>query len=114
MYLDKVRAIIANHTARKSFFKIVGQYYPPDSWQYQLIERAYNVAKKAFREEYRDGGERYFEHLRCVALIIMVYLRIRDPAIICAALLHDIIEDIDDWTYDRLRTEFGTEIAEIV
>jgi len=114
MYLEKVRTIIKSHTDRKSFFTIVGTFYPPDSKQYKLIERAYDIAEREFADVLRDGGERYFEHLRCVALIIMVYLRIRDPHIICAALLHDIIEDIKGWTYERLRAEFGPEIAEIV
>ncbi len=114
MYLEKVRAVFASHTDKKSFFSIVGNFYPPDSWQYKLIERAYDVAEREFVGVFRDGGERYFEHLRCVALIIMVYLRIRDPHIICSALLHDIIEDIKGWSYERLRAEFGQEIAEIV
>jgi len=49
-----------------------------------------------------------------VALIVLVYLRIRDPKIIAAALLHDIIEDIDNWTYDRLVLEFGIDVANLV
>lgn len=114
MYLDKVRSILSSHTDRDSFFVIVSNFYPPDSKQFKLIERAYDVAEREFAHVLRDGGERYFEHLRSVALIIMVYLRIRDPHIICASLLHDIIEDIKGWSYERLRAEFGQEIAEIV
>ncbi len=114
MYLEKVRSVLKSHTDKRSFFKIVGTFYPPDSWQYKLIERAYDTAEREFADVLRDGGERYFEHLRCVTLIIVVYLRIRNPHVICSALLHDIIEDIKGWDYDRLRAEFGPEIAEIV
>lgn len=114
MYLNKIRKIIKKHTKRKDFFRIVGNYYPPDSDEFKMIERAYNVAKREFRDVYRDSGDRYFEHLRCVALIILAYLHIRNPVVICAALLHDIDEDIDDWDYYRVKAEFGEEVAILV
>lgn len=100
---------------RESFFRRIALFFPKSDFRYKAIERAYNFAKDAFRGKYRDDGEtRYFEHLRAVALIIIDYLRVKDYELIVAALLHDIVEDIPSWTVDRVRTEFGERVAELV
>lgn len=112
--LEKVKQLLSAKNDRASFFAVVGRYFPQGSADFQLIERAYNTAKDAFRETKREGGERYFEHLRAVALILMVYLRVRDPNVIAAGLLHDIVEDIDGWNEQRLALEFNHEIAMLV
>lgn len=104
---------------RKTFFRRVGMLFPMLSPQYQAIEKAYNASKDAFRglkREQKDDKEniRYFEHLRAVALILMVHLRIKDHQLIIAALLHDIVEDIPSWNVIRVKAEFGHEIALLV
>jgi len=114
MFLAVVKASISDHPDRKAFMKIIGRYYPPDDVRLKKIEKAYHIAKEAFREEVRDNGERYFEHLRAVALILMVYLRIRDEDVIIAALLHDLVEDIPGWHYDKVRDIFGPKVATLV
>lgn len=112
--LQHVRDCIAKHKDRHSFMAIAVCHYPPEDARFKRIEKAYNVAKEAFRGVSRDDGERYFEHLRAVALILMVHLRVRDTDAIVAALLHDIVEDIPEWNYDRIRDMFGTDVAMIV
>lgn len=99
---------------RATFFARIAQIYPTRDPRYKEIERAYNAAKDAFRGKNREGGERYFEHLRAVALILIVYLRIKDHRIICAALLHDVVEDIEHWTIARVAAEFGDYVALLV
>ena len=100
---------------RASFFKRVSIYYPTLDPRYKLIEKAYNDAKDAFRGILRDDGEtRYFEHIRAVALILLDYLRTRDFEIIIAALLHDIVEDKDEWTIERVKNEYGERVALLV
>lgn len=100
---------------RKSFFRRVALYYPTLDPRYNLIEKAYQDAKDAFRGKFRDDGEtRYFEHIRAVALILLDYLRIRDHELIIAALLHDIVEDNESWTIERVRLEYGEHIALLV
>lgn len=96
---------------RAKFFERIERIYSPLDWRYALIEKAYDIAKDAFREKFRDGGGRYFEHLRAVSLIIIDYLRITDHEIIIAALLHDIVEDIPSWTIERIRNIFGDNVA---
>lgn len=77
-----------------------------------LIERAYNRAEKAHEGQYRKSGEAYFTH--CVAVAsILADLKL-DAEGIAAGLLHDTIEDNKDITYDDIRAEFGTTIAQLV
>lgn len=99
---------------RESFFKRIALSYPSLDPRYKAIERAYNTAKDAFREVKREGGERYFEHLRAVTLILIDHLRVKDYELIIAALLHDIVEDIPSWTVERVREEFGERVALLV
>ena len=113
--LLRIENIFAANSSRKEFFAIVGRHFPIFSEEYVLIEKAYDTAKNAFRLHLRDdGATRYFEHLRGVALILMEYLRIRDANVIAAALLHDIIEDIEGWNEERLALRFNKGVAQLV
>lgn len=107
-----VQAILAGAKNRAMFFAIIATFFPKLDPRYKAIERAYNVAKDAFRHKPpREDGKRYFEHLRAVTLILILYLRVRDYELIIAALLHDIVEDCPEWTSDRVRAEFGERVA---
>lgn len=99
---------------RETFFARIVLFFPILDPRYLAIERAYNVAKDAFREIKREGGQRYFEHLRAVALILIVHLRVKNHNLIIAALLHDLVEDCPEWTIQRVRAEFGDEVALLV
>lgn len=112
--LERLRELISENRNRDSFFKLIGRHFPKVSVEFLLIERAYDVASIAFSEKYRDSGAKYFEHLLAVAVIVVEYLRVRDANIIAAALLHDIIEDIDGWTQERLAIELNREISQNV
>jgi GTP pyrophosphokinase len=96
---------------RETFLKRIAQFYPTLDSRYQEIERAYDTAKTAFRGKFREDGTRYFEHLRAVALIMIVWLRIKDHRLIIAGLLHDLVEDDPKWTIARVQIEFGNEVA---
>jgi len=76
-----------------------------------LIEKAYNFAKTAHDKQQRKSGEPYFIHVfntaRTLADLGM------PPVVICAGLLHDVVEDTDTKEED-LEKEFGTEIANLV
>lgn len=111
--IDKM-TFLSQAENRKTFFKRVGTIFPTLDSRFQSIEKAYNASKDAFRGMGREGGERYFEHLRAVALILMVHLRIKNHKLITAALLHDIVEDIPSWNINRVKKEFGEEVALLV
>ena len=77
----------------------------------RLILRAYYYADAQHKDQKRRSGEPYIIHPLNVAYILAdVGL---DDATICAALLHDVVEDTEI-THDDIVKEFGTEIAEMV
>ena len=77
----------------------------------KLIMKAYNYAVEHHGDQKRRSGEPYIIHPLNVAYILAgVGL---DEATICAALLHDVVEDTDATDTD-LRREFGDEIADMV
>ena len=77
----------------------------------KLIMKAYNYAFEHHGEQKRRSGEPYIIHPINVAYILAeVGL---DEATICAALLHDVVEDTDV-TDENLRKEFGEEVADMV
>lgn len=77
----------------------------------KLIMKAYNFAFTNHGEQKRKSGEPYIIHPVQVAYTLAdIGL---DDATICAALLHDVVEDTQI-NYENLVTEFGEEIAEMV
>lgn len=76
-----------------------------------VVKKAYSFAKKLHFGVKRLTGEDYIFHPVNVAYILTENKA--DVATICAALLHDILEDTDV-TYEELETEFGTEIVKLV
>lgn len=77
----------------------------------KLIMKAYNYAVEHHGNQKRRSGEPYIIHPINVAYILAgVGL---DEATICAALLHDVVEDTDATDAD-LRRDFGDEIADMV
>lgn len=76
-----------------------------------LIERAYATAEEAHRGQLRKSGDPYITHPVAVATIL-AELGMTPPTL-AAALLHDTVEDTD-YSLDRLRTEYGPEIAMLV
>ena len=77
----------------------------------KLIMKAYNYAVEHHGDQKRRSGEPYIIHPLNVAYILAgVGL---DEATICAALLHDVVEDTDATDAD-LRRDFGDEIADMV
>lgn len=76
-----------------------------------LILKAYNYAKENHKEQKRLSGEEYIIHPLEVASIL-ASLKM-DDATICAALLHDVVEDTET-TQEDITREFGKEISEMV
>jgi (p)ppGpp synthase/HD superfamily hydrolase len=112
--LSRIEVIFPKAKGRKAFFQRIHHLYPESDPHYQIIEKAYNTAKDEFRHILRDTGERYFEHLRRSTLIMIDWLFVVDWRLIAAELLHDLVEDIPSWTIERVRREFGEEIARLV
>lgn len=77
----------------------------------ELILKAYNFANSYHKGQLRKSGEPYLIHPLNVAYILS-NLELDDETI-CAALLHDVVEDTPA-TLDELKTEFGESVAMMV
>ena len=77
----------------------------------RLIDRAYEVAAHWHAGQMRKSGDPYITHPLAVTTILAELGMNTDT--LCAALLHDTIEDTD-YTLAELRKDFGEEVAALV
>ncbi len=100
---EKAEVTIAN------FLSKVKHYY--HAHEVRRIESAFDVANKAHQGQFRASGRPYITHPTIVAdILIDMGL---DVSTVCAALLHDTVEDTYVTDAD-LRSKFGDEIADLV
>jgi GTP pyrophosphokinase len=85
-------------------------YLDDDEWA--KIDRAYHFAADYHRDQRRRSGEPYINHPVEVALILCKDLHM-DEDTICAALLHDTVEDTPA-TLTQISDLFGETVAELV
>lgn len=81
--------------------------------QYDLskIVSAYELADKCHNGQVRESGQPYISHPIAVAYILLELGM--DTDTICAALLHDVVEDTD-CTLAQLHKQFGADVAMLV
>lgn len=112
--------------ATEVFYPAVGE--APEADNYALLERtcqkyltaeemdkvrrAYEFAARYHANQRRRSGEPYINHPVEVALILADDLQM-DEDVICAALLHDTVEDTSA-TLDDLAERFGQSVADLV
>jgi GTP diphosphokinase / guanosine-3',5'-bis(diphosphate) 3'-diphosphatase len=77
----------------------------------RTVERAYDVAAYWHRDQKRKSGDPYITHPLAVATILAELGM--NTETICAALLHDTVEDTP-YTLVELRGEFGEDVAALV
>lgn len=77
-----------------------------------IITKAYNFARQAHKGVRRLSGEPYILHPIAVARIAAEEIGLGSTSI-CAALLHDVVEDTD-YTVEDIENMFGKKIAQIV
>lgn len=77
-----------------------------------IITRAFNFAKHAHKGVRRNSGEPYILHPIAVARIVSEEIGLGSTSI-CAALLHDVVEDTE-YTVEDIANLFGLKIAQIV
>lgn len=84
-------------------------YHPSND--FSMVEKAYQLAVDAHKDQKRKSGEPYIIHPLKVAYIL-AELEL-DQESIEAGLLHDTIEDTP-YTYDDIKNMFGEEVAILV
>ena len=85
--------------------------YNDDEDELRIIEKAYNYAKEKHFTQKRITGDDYITHPLNVAYILTDVNA--DYKAICAALLHDTIED-SDGNFQEIEKLFGYDIANLV
>ena len=78
----------------------------------ERITKAFNFANQAHAGVKRRSGEPYIMHPIAVAHIVCKEMGLGSTSI-CAALLHDVVEDTE-YTVEDIRDMFGDKIAQIV
>jgi len=84
--------------------------YQPD-FDRQLVEKAYNYAKKMHDGQFRSSGEPYYTHPVEVAQILADMNM--DMTTIVTAILHDTVEDTNA-TFEDLENKFGKTVSDLV
>lgn len=78
----------------------------------EIIKKAFNFAKQAHKGVRRLSGEPYILHPIAVAQIACEEIGLGSTSI-CAALLHDVVEDTE-YTREDIENLFGAKVANIV
>ena len=77
------------------------------------LHRAAAYADAHHGDQRRPTGVPYREHLLEALEVLVRGAHVTDPDILCAAVLHDVVEDTGR-TVDDVRADFGPRIAELV
>ena len=83
-----------------------------DDQQYELVLKAFEFANEAHKGVRRRSGEPYILHPIAVAKIVVDEIGLGCKSI-CAALLHDVVEDTE-FTVEDIERLFGDKIASLV
>ncbi|PKM51868.1 MAG: GTP pyrophosphokinase [Firmicutes bacterium HGW-Firmicutes-7] len=87
----------------------IKKYHPAEN--FEMVEKAYSLAKSAHESQIRKSGEPYIVHPLAVASIL-AELEL-DKESITAGILHDVIEDTH-YTSEDIEREFNKEVAILV
>ncbi|MCA9794133.1 MAG: bifunctional (p)ppGpp synthetase/guanosine-3',5'-bis(diphosphate) 3'-pyrophosphohydrolase [Candidatus Eremiobacteraeota bacterium] len=77
------------------------------------LQRAYQLAARAHASQKREDGSAYIHHPTRVTIDLINGFGVRDPDLLAAALLHDVVEDTPV-TLRQLQAQFGSKVAGLV
>ena len=106
-----------NEFTKNAFAKLVKEF-EENTDDVVKITKAFSTAADLHSGQSRDGSkEPYINHALKVALILSDELKIHDVDLICAALLHDILHEGNNFEEDKLdqiKKDFGENVYNIV
>jgi GTP pyrophosphokinase len=97
-----------------AFYQRALARYLDQSSHPQLISESLTFSYQHHLGYFRKSGEPYFNHPMAVAEILIREFKIKDPELIAAAFLHDLVEDVPSVTLLDIETQFGKTVAELV
>jgi len=110
-YAASLRKKLPSSLQGVGFRKLMSQLSYLSDEHRQKVQRAFDFGAQAHAGQYRASGKPYISHPVAVASVI-AELKL-DVESVCAALLHDVIEDTEI-TSANIATEFGDDVATIV
>ncbi len=103
------------YRTKEQFFAYLARWASFSLAEKEMIRIVYGLMERQFEGVRRDSGGPYMDHLRTVASILMIHLRVTDANEVLAALLHDVTEHFPDtWPITRILEEYGPEVAYLV
>lgn len=110
---DKIKAMDEEAAINAAFQELLDIYLSSQHRKkVEIITKAFNFARQAHKGVRRHSGEPYIIHPLAVARIVCKEIGLGSTSI-CAALLHDVVEDTD-YTIEDIKNLFGEKIANIV
>jgi len=110
---DKEKEQAEEQLVNNAFKHLLETYMAsPHRKKEEIITKAFNFAREAHKGVRRLSGEPYIMHPIAVAQIACEEMGLGSTSI-CAALLHDVVEDTD-YTVEDIENIFGSKIAQIV
>lgn len=97
-------------TQEERFFELLRGFPPTDR---VIIKEAYIQAKDAHNPQMRDDGTAYILHPLRATISLISECGIKNPDILCAMLLHDVVEDTHV-TLSSVEKLFGARVAVLV
>lgn len=85
---------------------------PKSEKEIEFIKRAFEFSKAIHTGQKRKSGEQYFNHSFETALKVAQWQL--DYQTVAAALLHDVVEDGEEIDSEKIKSEFGAEVAFLV
>jgi len=110
---QKIQELSEEDQIQKEFDALLDDFRNTNHRQkIEIITKAFNFANVAHKGIKRRSGEAYIMHPLAVARIVVREIGLGSTSI-CAALLHDVVEDTD-YTVEDIENLFGPKIAQIV
>lgn len=92
----------------------MSKHLNPANRNYGLFFEALDFAYELHAGQRRKSGAPYISHPCSVADILAREMHFKDPVILAAALLHDVVEDVPWLALEDVENRFGPKVAELV
>ncbi|GIX41134.1 MAG: GTP pyrophosphokinase [Leptospiraceae bacterium] len=111
MLLENIQSLKITNFYKRLINTIKKKHPDISEQELKQIQKAYELASLAHKDQKRLSGEHYIIHPLHVAIYLAEMSM--DPQTIIAGLLHDVIEDTK-YNEDYIKNEFGEEVAKLV
>jgi GTP pyrophosphokinase len=106
-------SVTDNELIQKEYYYLIEDYKNSGHrLDFEIVDKAFNFANTAHQGVKRRSGEPYMLHPLAVARVVVREIGLGTTSV-CAALLHDVVEDTD-YTVEDIEDIFGKRIALIV